>query len=216
MKVTTDGCLFGAWVAREFQSHKLDHVLDIGTGTGLLSLMLAQKIGAHFDAVEADDAVCQEAVENFRSSPWAGNITGFHSKIQVFEPSIKYDLIVCNPPFFKKNQLGTDPLKNQAVHDEMLPMGELIEAVVRLLKPKGNLAIMYPPWEMKKFTELAQASGLFNNSNLEVKNQLESKVLRSICVFSRNMIQQSQSQLIIREDTEYTPDFLELIKDYYL
>ena len=100
MKVCTDACLFGAWIASEIAGNKIKSVLDIGAGTGLLSLMIAQGSDAHIDAVEIDNEAFLQAVENFKSSPWKDRLYARHCAIQVYDPGHRYDLIVSNPPFY--------------------------------------------------------------------------------------------------------------------
>ncbi len=216
MKVTTDGCLLGAWVAEHFHDNTVKQVLDIGTGTGLLTLMLAQKLHARFDAVEVNQDAFAEASSNFKNSPWSERIKSHHAPIQEFEADSKYDLIICNPPFFKGNQEGRSEAKNLAIHDQTLPMTDLLSAADRLLAETGKLAIMYPEWEMKQFSELAQGVGLWPEQLLNVYNHPDSNVFRVLAIYSRERRDATSTDLTIREGEEYSERFLELVKDYYL
>lgn len=215
MKVTTDGCLFGAWTAEQFQVG-IKQVLDIGTGTGLLTLMLAEKLHARFEAVEVNENAFAEASSNFENSPWSERIKGHHASIQEFEASKKYDLIICNPPFFKGNKEGRNEAKNLAIHDQTLPMTDLLSAADRLLAEAGKLAIMYPEWEMKQFSALAQEVGLWPEQLLNVYNHPSSNVFRVLAIYSRKQRDAISTDLMIREGEGYSERFLELVREYYL
>ena len=119
MKVTTDACLFGAWVANRINGLDLKgkHFLDIGTGTGLLSLMVAQQTDASIDAVEIETAAANQAQENFEQSPWNNKLFLHNSSIQTFIPQHKYDFIFTNPPFFFNDLKSKNHARNIALHD---------------------------------------------------------------------------------------------------
>src|SRR6476620_3970566 len=120
MKVCTDACLFGAWVASEIRNEDLERVLDIGAGTGLLSLMIAQNSDAVIDAVEIDDHAYSQVVDNFSSSPWNDRLRVHHCSVQQFEPGCKYDLVISNPPFYEHSLRSPDSKKNMAMHSTHL------------------------------------------------------------------------------------------------
>ena len=130
MKVCTDSCLFGAWVAEYLEQEKnsLKTILDIGTGTGLLSLMLAQKTTANIDAVEIEEAASLQASNNFLASPWNNRLQVYHAPIQLFKPihPKSYVFIICNPPFYENNLKTDNQLKNLALHSEALSLANLI------------------------------------------------------------------------------------------
>ena len=185
MKVTTDGCLFGAWVADEIKKLRREpkRILDIGTGTGLLSLMIAQ-ITTHSEitGVEINASAYEEATNNFRHSSWSNRLKCLNLPIQDMIES-QFDCIICNPPFFKNSQIGGNVNKNQALHSPSLSMTDLLASIVRMLNKKGLLFLLYPKKEMEEFTDLAKANGILPNQTITVRNQLDQPVLRTMrCV----------------------------------
>lgn len=214
MKVTTDGCIFGALI-REVTD---GNILDIGTGTGLLSLMLAQRTGAQIDAIEINSSVADQAARNVSNSPWKDRIKVETVDLNNFHPSATYDQIVCNPPFFKNNYKGSSQLRNSAIHNDQLSMETLAKKSFDYLKPNGNLWVMYPEYEMAQFTEHAQKLGFEIGSKTEVLNKEESEVFRVVTEFVKGKTSTSPtSRLVIKEsDNSYTENFINLLKDYYL
>ena len=136
MKICTDACLFGAWLAAKNDNGL--KMLDIGSGTGLLSLMLAQKTTAAIDAVEIDEAAYTQTVENFAVSPWKDRLQVFHRSIQEYtaafirEASTPYDLIFSNPPFFENHLKSSDPKRNLALHRETLNVADILDCTVKI------------------------------------------------------------------------------------
>lgn len=220
MKVTTDACLFGAWVANEIEnaSAKPKRILDIGTGTGLLSLMLAQVADQSvIDAVEINTDAYREASENFMKSPWKDQLTCYLSPIQEFKTKEQYDWIICNPPFFSKNQKGHQQNKNQAIHDDSLSLGDSIRKVNDLLKDGGTLFMLLPEFEMNKFSNQAKREGLFPIKQIIVRNTYEQPVFRMMTAYQRAQREQEHSQIVIRkENGKYTDQFWDLLSPYYL
>lgn len=214
MKVTTDGCLLGATVPCPTSGR----VLDIGAGTGLLSLMLAQRCTLPIDAIEINaDAYCQ-AKENIANSPWADRIHLTHTALQDYSPEHLYEQIICNPPFFAGHHKGKSANKNQALHSDTLPMKDLVEKAVELLSPKGQLWVMYPEAEMKEFTSLAIRYGLKAYLGLTITNTPKGKVFRKIQSFTPMRIPfGTYGEISIRDEFgEYSTGFTILLKDYYL
>src|SRR4030095_14098823 len=147
MKVTTDACLFGAWVARESNDQKVksENVLDIGTGTGLLSLMYAQKNTlANIDAIEIDEHACNQAQENVATSPFSKRIKVIHDDVKMFASSKKYDCIISNPPFYEEEILSGDERKNIAHHHSGLLFEQLLNIIKGNLSPSGTFYLLLP------------------------------------------------------------------------
>ncbi|HMI78726.1 MAG TPA: methyltransferase, partial [Ferruginibacter sp.] len=159
MKVCTDACLFGSLIANGQLLPA--HCLDIGTGTGLLSLMYAQKDPlAIIDAVEIDEAVAGQAKENFAASPWAGRLNIFNTDILALHPPEKYDLIFSNPPFFEDDLRSPDEFKNSAKHDTTLDLKQLLQVVDTNLTNEGSFAVLLPYHRVEYFTNEADKAGL--------------------------------------------------------
>lgn len=214
MKVTTEGCLFAALVA---PVKVPTNVLDIGSGTGLLSLMLAQRFpNAKINGIEVDTAAAHQSRENFASSPWASNLSVDNIAIQNFKTESTYDLIVTNPPFFKGSQLGLAANENIAKHEATLNQQDLITAIGRLLSVEGELWVLYPEYEAKVFSELASKLALYRKSRTLIKNQEGAKVFRVVQVFSREWSEEKEEEVVIRKGNGYTGQFSKLLSGYYL
>lgn len=216
MKVTTEGCILGAWVALKANSPK--RILDIGAGTGLLSLMIAQEQEeAQIDAVELNEAAAMQAEANFSASPWAGRLRLHHTGVQAYDPAKKYDLIVSNPPFFNQSLASPKASINQARHDETLSQSDLVDAIGRHLAEEGRAFVLYPQREFDKFRELAHQRGLYLVRELSIFNSPGSKRFRVIGEYGREEAALKKAVLNIRDITrEYTADFVALLKGYYL
>ena len=164
MKVGTDGVLIGAWTsAVESQKSKVEsriRILDVGTGSGLIALMLAQRCPeAEIDAIDIDEASCEQARENFAASPWADRLHVAHSSLQDWQDR-EYDLIVSNPPFFVDSLKAPDAARCAARHNDTLPFDELMAESARLLKPNGTLAVIVPCEAEETLQVLAMDNGL--------------------------------------------------------
>lgn len=214
MKVTTDACFMAA--AIPVTPNK--RLLDIGTGTGLLSLMLAQKAMVLIDAIEIDHAAFLQAKENFDNSPWSAQISLKHTSLQAFESTKPYDMIICNPPFFKNSQKGANENKNKALHASLLSMEDLANKAKEHLKSEGLFWVMYPEQEMGEFIEIAGRSGLYPSSTILLRNIATSPVFRQIVAFGfESPIERDATEVVIRDaNGEYTALFRSYLSNYYL
>ncbi|HSQ44529.1 MAG TPA: methyltransferase [Ginsengibacter sp.] len=219
LKVCTDSCLFGAWIADEIQQKKInpETVLDIGTGTGLLALMLAQKTNVRIDAVEIDEAAFNQAEENIIESPWAGQIRLFHSNIKNFNAGFKYDLIISNPPFYENDLKSQDEGKNVSRHGVMLSLEELIIASKNLLSEDGMLAVLLPWHRSMIFEEIASQHSFFIKEKIKVKQTASHNYFRSMLLLTSNRAKKTEMEIVIKNnENEYSDEFKLLLKDYYL
>jgi len=221
MKVCTDACLFGAWAVNRIKNSasKIKNCLDIGTGTGLLSLMLAQKCNAIIDSVEIDDAAAQQAGENFEASPWKERITLHYGPVQQFNPSIHppYNFIISNPPFFENDLKSDDSKRNIALHSEALSLKELLESIQVLLQKEGKFAVLLPYHRSASFEQLAGSKGFYLEEKVAVKQTPEYNYFRSMLYFGYTSFITEEKEMVIQtKKGGYTKDFVGLLKDYYL
>lgn len=223
MKVSTDSCIFGAAVAESFAAKELQaldsisHYLDIGTGTGLLSLMLAQKTRAFIDAVEIDNSAFEEAKNNFNKSPFTERISIYNNDILHLNSSKKYDAVICNPPFFEGDLQSTDKKKNTAKHDTGLTLQQLLLAANAHLKDEGTFAVLLPYHRVDNFIKEASALNFYVAEKILLRNSLHHPYFRTILFLSKIKTPSTSRQLVIKnEDGNYTSEFEALLKDYYL
>lgn len=215
MKVTTEGCLLGALVSLEGIEQ---HVLDIGTGTGLLSLMIAQRSGAIIDAVELSAEAANQAAENFKQSPWSERLSVWIGAIQDYAEGAhqKYDLIVSNPPFFK-GHLKSGKAKDQAIHSDHLSLEDLCRSVVDLMSESGVFWVIYPAYEFDQMVGVAKSQGLLLQKQFEVYDRPGKPIFRKVGVFGFGHVELLEEQIFIKEkDGEYSLRFQDLVKNYYL
>lgn len=215
MKVCTDSCILGAYADLETG----ERLLDIGTGTGLLALMAAQRNPtAQIDAVEVDDSAFQQATENAAESPFADRIRVIHSRIQPFSAE-RYDRIVANPPFYTNHLRSPDSAISRAHHNDELPLAELIASAERLLKPNGQFWVLLPPFEMEKLVSLAAAAGLHPFHQLAVRHHEQKPVFRSITGFKKGdpeLLQKQELSIFQLDGKTYTDAFRQLLQAFYL
>jgi tRNA1Val (adenine37-N6)-methyltransferase len=217
MKVGTDGVLLGAWAPVD---HRPFSILDIGAGTGLIALMLAQRSHAEqIDGIEIDDDAYEQAVDNFENSPWGDRLFCYHAGLDEFmdEPEDEYDLIVSNPPFYTDGYFSGDEQRDKARFTESLPFEDLIEASALLLSETGVLAIIIPSKEEAHFIGLAKEEELFPFKITRVKGTPETEIKRSLIAFSRTEKETVIDELIIETARhKYTDEYISLTKDFYL
>ncbi|PCI07001.1 MAG: tRNA (adenine-N(6)-)-methyltransferase [Flavobacteriaceae bacterium] len=218
MKVGTDGVLLGAWA----QPKEACSILDIGSGTGIVSLQMAQRTFAEtIDAIEIDAGAFEQTVENFEQSGWGDRLFCYHASIQNFvdEAEEKYDFIISNPPFFsekfKKN--GISETRALARHTHKLSFEELLSATSKLLSKTGACAFIIPIESESIFLGLAEINGLFLNRITRVRGTSSSDIKRSLVQFSFKKTEIEKSELVIEiERHVYTQDYIDLVKDFYL
>lgn len=215
MKVCTDSCILGAYTS----APAAGKILDIGTGTGLLSLMLAQK-HPHtcIDAIEIDEQAYQQAHMNIAASPWPDRIRLYHQTIQAFSPSCQYDLIICNPPFYPAHLPSAHPQRRQAFHQESLSYKELADSCQRLLAPEGKCSILLPPRQAGEFTSNAFLAGLHLQKQLIIHPSSAGPPHRIIGLYGKEKKENPEEEklCIHSADGKYSPEFQELLKPFYL
>lgn len=217
MKVCTDACLFGAYVADLIKTKSSQHILDIGSGTGLLSLMLAQRVAARIDAVEIDAAAAQQATDNFKQSPWMERLTLYQVDINHFTTPEQYNCIVSNPPFFENDLKSNADNKNNAKHDTALRFDQLVTSVKKLLHPAGMFAVLLPFHRVNYFLEEARQQGLILQKKVLVKQTEKHDYFRVILIFGFTPAAVVEEEIVIKSaDNKYTDRFSTLLKDYYL
>lgn len=218
MKVGTDGVLLGAWA----NVAETQRILDVGTGSGLIAIMLAQRTQKQtlIDAVEIEASAYEQAVENFQNCPWSSRINGFHLSFQGFCKSIqcKYDAIVSNPPFFMNGLKAKEMSRTTARHCDSLPFEDLLEASKKILTEIGNLTVILPVEEGTYFESLARINGFYLNRKVLVLPNPGKPAKRFLLEFSLTKRDQEISSLVVENGKrhEYSTEYKELTKDFYL
>lgn len=215
MKVGTDAVLLGAWV----EVKPTDWVLDVGTGCGILPLMLAQRGIAKVHAVDLDEPSALEAAENFQASQWSRQLFAFHADVRKFTMQCTYDLIISNPPFFVNSFKCDEDRRNQARHtDSSLTFSELIAVVRRLLKPEGRFVVVLPFRESQEFIPLAAEAHLFVHrceNLIPVEGKTPNRVNLEFRYGKPEVVQ--TNDLVIRTvDGKFTDEYNWVVSDFYL
>ncbi|MFC4095227.1 tRNA1(Val) (adenine(37)-N6)-methyltransferase [Euzebyella saccharophila] len=221
MKIGTDGVLLGAWTPLK---HQPETILDIGAGTGIISLMLAQRtadmsIFADIEAIELDEDAYEQCVENFENSPWGDRIFCYHAGFDEFVDEIEepYDLIVSNPPFYSENVTSGDASRDIARQNNSLPFEELLVGVAKLLSTKGRFCCIIPHKEEITFLEMAKDLNLFPKKMTQVKGREGSEFKRTLLELTNAESVPKISELTIEiERHHYTKEYIDLTKDFYL
>ena len=217
MKIGTDSILLGAWSSLNNNPFS---ILDIGAGTGIIALMLAQRSNAGaIDAIEIDDNGYEQCVDNFEQSSWGDRLFCYHASLEEFVGDLDdtYDLIISNPPFYAENYKTDNEQRDMARFQDAMPFEHLLESVSKLLSPTGHFSVIIPFKEEATFIGLANSFKLFPNRILHVKGNPTSVIKRSLLEFSFSQSEIETEQLIIElERHQYTQEYIHLTKDFYL
>lgn len=217
MKIGTDGVLLGAWVSVK---NKPFSILDIGAGTGIIALQLAQRSNAEMvDAIEIDENAYEQCVDNFENSPWGDRLFCYHASLEEFVEEIegKYDIVISNPPFYSEDYKSADESRDTARFTDALPFDELIESASQLLSDEGIFAVIIPRKEEEKFIKMASEVNLFPNRICRVSGTETSEEKRSMLEFSFEKISPKIENLTIETSRHnYTEEYTKLVQDFYL
>lgn len=222
MKIGTDGVLLGAWVSL---SHNPERILDIGSGTGVIALQLAQRSIAHtIDAVEIDENAFIQCTENFDNALWADRLFCFHASIQDFtqellndEEAEGYDLIIANPPFYSEDYRTNNTARDAARFTTSLPFQHLIVCTANILNAQGVFAVILPKKEAAQFVDLANTYELYLQRVCDVQGTPSTNVKRVLMEFSFTKKEPVEEHLVIEKSRHhYTEAYKNLVSDFYL
>ena len=217
MKIGTDSVLLGSWTSIETRPQS---ILDIGAGTGVLALMMAQRTSAQLiDALEIDDDAYEQCTENFENSPWSDRLFCYHASLNDFAAALdeRYDLIICNPPFYSEDYKSSNRQRDLARFQDAMPFEDLLQGVSTLLQPNGLFSVVIPYSEEDRLMRLATSVRLHPQRKLLVRGNHHSKIKRSLIEFSFEHTQTNIDQLTIESDRHvYTDAYIGLTKDFYI
>ncbi len=220
MKIGTDAVLLGAWC--DLNNYP-DTILDIGSGTGVISLMLAQRCNATtIEAIEIDELAYEQSVENFERSDWGDRLFCYHGDFnelieEIQEEEETYDLIISNPPFYTDDYKSEDESRNKARFSESLPFNQLIEGTSKILSNQGIFAIIIPFKEEQNFVDLAKENNLHLKRVCHVKGNSNTEIKRSLLEFTLEENKPIKEELVIeKERHQYTDAYINLTKGFYL
>ena len=217
MKIGTDAVMLGAWANIK---HYPNSILDIGSGTGIIALMLAQRSNAELiDAIEIDESAYEQCVENFENSPWSDRLFCYHASLEEFtdEVDAKFDVIISNPPFYTDDFKSENTKRDLARFSDAMPFEHLIKSVSKLLSEDGKFSVIIPYKEEESFINFASKINLFLNRILHVRGNPNSETKRSLLEFSFSKTEIKTEELTIEEGRHnYTNDYVNLAKDFYL
>jgi tRNA1Val (adenine37-N6)-methyltransferase len=215
MKVGTDGVLLGAWA----NVNNAEDILDIGTGTGVIALMMAQRSKANITAIEINESAYNQSKENFIRSQWNNHIEVYHTSLQDFTISTrkKYDLIISNPPYFNKTKQIQNQDRAVARENQYLSLEELFSCVSKLISAQGRFCLILPQNEEHNIRMLSEVNQLYINRISFVKPNAEKPPKRILLEISKNRINtQSRTITIEKKRHQYSDEYIELTKDFYL
>ena len=215
MKVGTDGVLLGAWVNPKSYPHQ---ILDVGTGTGLVAIMLAQRFTrSQIHAIDIDKGSAEEALFNAQSSPWSERLNIVHCALQDYNPSNKYDLIVSNPPYFRNTTQSQDQARTTARNNDSLSLEYLVGKSYELLNENGELTFIMPSNEFETIQLLAEKFNFYINKLCWVRGNHQSPIKRLLIALSKNKEILEEKNLIIENSRhKYTEEYKILCQDFYL
>ena len=215
MKVGTDGVLLGAWT---MPSSYPNQILDIGTGTGLVAIMLAQRFTrSQIHAIDIEQASAEEAQFNAQSSPWSERLNIVHCALQDYNPSNKYDLIVSNPPYFRNTTQSQDQARTTARNNDSLSLEYLVGKSYELLNENGELTFIMPSNEFETIQLLAEKFNFYINKLCWVRGNHQSPIKRLLIALSKNKEILEEKNLIIENSRhKYTEEYKILCQDFYL
>jgi len=218
MKIGTDGVALGAWIDLTYEPQ---NILDVGTGTGVISLILAQRFGAsEIEAIEIDEDAYEQAISNFENSPWGDRLYAYHASFQEFFQEVtdeKYDLIVSNPPFFFPTHKSKDKARNQARFEDALPFKHLFYGASKLLDEEGVFAVIIPYDQEEAVVSIAKEMYLLPSKIIRVKGNESVLLKRSLIQFQFKVDKLHEDELVLEKERHvYTEEYMGLVKDFYL
>lgn len=217
MKIGTDAIVLGAWASIDYS---IQNILDIGSGTGILSLMMAQKSPhAFIEALEIEENAFEQCVDNFEQSPWSNRLFCFHASLEEFaeEADETYDLILCNPPFFSGEIPEDYTPRDLARRQQAMPLNELMESVSMLVSENGIFYLVLPFDQEEKAIALAAENSLFSKKILHLKGHPEATISRSFFAFTKQKVSSTafESLLLETERGQWTEAYIDLTRDFY-
>lgn len=221
MKVCTDACLFGAWLRDKMmkENNSVGDALDIGSGTGLLSMMLAQQeaIARHIDALEIDEAAAKQSLENISKAGMNDKIAVYATALQKFNPGKKYQLIISNPPFFFNDLKGPDKRRSAAMHESDLFLDDIIEFASQYLSDEGKLALLMPFHRKEEMMNSVMNHNLYPQYVCDVRQTSSHEKFRVMTIVSKKFSEILHEEIVIKiAERQYSEAFVRLLKEFYL